>query len=87
MAIATRITVIAVVIFYLIGNLIVFFVLFFFAFLFFFEAGEWVNGCWSNVLFTAAVELQMSGFEPSLFPLFVLFSLCVPLFFLVGEGG
>ena len=29
--------------------------------------GELVNGCLSNVLFTAAVGLQMSGFEPSLF--------------------
>ena len=35
--------------------------------------GEWINGCLSNVLFTVAVGLQMSGFEPSLFLLLVLF--------------
>ena len=54
----------------------------FFSFLFW--VGEWVNGCLSNVLFTAAVGLQMSGFEPSLFPLFSLFSLCFPFFFVGG---
>ena len=33
---------------------------------FFFGVGEWFNGCLSNVLFTTAVELQMSGSEHSL---------------------
>ena len=46
-----------------------------------FWVGEWLNGSLSNVLFTAAVGLQMSGFEPSLFPLFEPFALFSVLFF------
>ena len=53
--------------------------------LFFFGVGEWVNGCLNNVLlFTAAAGLQMSGFEPSLFPLFVLFFALFSVLFLGG---
>ena len=58
----------------------------FFSFLFW--VGEWVNGCLSNVLFTAPVGLQMSGFEPSLVCFCAVVSRCFPFVFLwVGEGG
>ena len=50
----------------------------------FFGWASGFNGCLSNALLTAAVGLQMSGFEPSLFPLFSLFSLCFPFFFVGG---
>ena len=56
-------------------------------FLFFFRVGEWVNGFLSNVLFTAAVGLQMSGFEPSPLFLFFFVALFSVLFFWVGDGG
>ena len=55
----------------------VFFAFFFFHFFCFFC----MNGCLSNVLFTAAVWLQKIGFEPSLFPLLCFFSPCFPFFF------
>ena len=58
-----------------------------FRFLFvFFCVGEWINGCLSYVLFTAAAGLQMRGFGPSL-PSFCVFLLCFPFFFGVGEWG
>ena len=39
---------------------------FFFVFIFVLFYGGWANWCLSNVLFTAAVGLQSSRFEPSL---------------------
>ena len=54
--------------------------------LFFFGVGEWVNGCLRNVLFTAAVGLEMSGFEPSL-PCLIFFALCFPFVFFWWVGG
>ena len=42
--------------------------------------GEWVHGRLSNVLFTAAVGLQMSGFEPFLLCFVILFALFSVLF-------
>ena len=50
--------------------------------------GEWVNGCLSILLFTAAAGgLEMSGFEPSLLLFCVFFRFVFRSFFLVGEGG
>ena len=50
--------------------------------------GEWVNGFLSNVQLTAAVGLQMSGFEPSLFSFCIFFRfLCFPFFFWRWMGG
>ena len=49
--------------------------------------GEWVNGCLSNVRFTVAVGIQMSGFEPSLLSFRAFFRFVFRSFFLVGEGG
>ena len=50
--------------------------------------GEWVNGCLSSVLSTAAVGVQMSGFEPSItFFVFFFSDLFSVLVFWVGEGG
>ena len=49
--------------------------------------GELVNGCLSNVLFTAAVGVQMSGLEPSIFRLSVFcFRFVSVLFFWAGHG-
>ena len=53
---------------------------------FFFSVGEWVNGFLNNVLLTAAVGLQMSGFEPSLLSFCFFFALFSVLCFWVGEG-
>ena len=58
-----------------------YFCVFFSFFSFLFWVDEWVNGCLSNVLFTAAVGLQMSGFEPSLLSFCALFSICFPFFY------
>ena len=50
-------------------------------FSFFSWVGEWVSGCLSTVLFTAAaVGLQMSGLEPSLLRFCALFSSWFPFF-------
>ena len=57
----------------------VFFSLFF---SFIFWVGEWINGCLSNVPFTAAVGLQMIGLESSRLSFF--FALFSVLFFLGG---
>ena len=61
---------------------------FHFFFIFLFWVGEWINWCLSTVLFTGSVGLQTSGFEPYLFPLFVLFlALFLVLFVWMDEGG